>query len=196
LRIKLENCGDRSGLDPFYGDRQMKKFIGIFFMMMFSLQCYASNNNVQDTHTQKQDEYYMQIAIQLAKHNPKAPFAALIVDNKTGEILGEGLNASKTNPTFHGEMVAINDCAKKHPHVDWSKVTLYTTAEPCSMCQSAIIWAGISRVGFATSIGYLKSHGWTQIDLSAAQVNSKATFYKGTLTSGILAEKADVLFNK
>lgn len=169
-------------------------FIGIFFILMYSLSCHASNNNVQDT--QKRDEHYMQIAIQLAKHNPQAPFAALIVDNKTGKILGEGLNASKINPTFHGEMVAIYDCLKKHPHVDWSNVTLYTTAEPCSMCQSAIIWAGISRVGFATSLGYLTSHGWDQINLSAAEVNAKAPFYKGTLTSGILADKSNILFNK
>lgn len=138
----------------------------------------------------------MQIALALAKHNPQAPFGAVIVDNQTGEIIAQGLNASRINPTFHGEMVAINDCAKKHPHVDWSKVTLYTTAEPCSMCQSAIIWAGISRVVFATSIDYLLTHGWDQIEIPAAEVNHKAPFYKGTLTGGILADKTNVLFNK
>jgi len=157
------------------------------------MQSYAANN-IEDA--KKKDEYYMQIALQLAKHNPKAPFAALIVDNQTGKILAEGLNASKVNPTFHGEIVAINDCIKKHPHVDWSKVTLYTTAEPCSMCQSAIIWAGISRMVFATSLEYLKTHGWNQIDISASDVNNKAPFYKGTITGGILAEKTNVLFNK
>lgn len=142
------------------------------------------------------DEYYMDIALQVAKHNPKAPFGAIIVDNNTGEILAEGLNATTENPTFHGEMVAINNALKKYPQIDWKNVTLYTTAEPCPMCQSAIIWTGISRVVYATSIQYLKMHGWNQIDISAAEVNSKAPFYKGTLTSGILADKTNVLFNK
>lgn len=165
----------------------MKKlnFIFLIFCMLYCLQCYA-----------KSDEYYMQRAIQLAKHNPKAPFAAVIVDNESGKIIAEGLNASNVNPTFHGEIVAINDCIKKHPHIDWSKVTLYTTGEPCPMCQSAIIWAGISRVVFATSIEYLKTHGWNQINISASEVNLKAPFYKGTITGGILAKKTDVLFNR
>ncbi len=151
-----------------------------------SLSCHAAKMS---------DEYYMQKAIEMAKHNPNAPFGAVIVDNQTGEIVAEGVNASKINPTFHGEMVAINDCVKKHPHMDWSNLTLYTTAEPCSMCQSAIVWAGISRVVFATSMDYLLSHGWNQIKINASEINNKSQFYKGTITSGVLAKKTNVMFD-
>ncbi len=174
----------------------MKKInlIAIFFFMIYSTQCYSASMN--SGLKNGRDKYYMQIAMQLAKHNPKAPFAALIVDNETGKIIAEGLNASKINPTYHGEMVAINNCARKYPNINWSKVTLYTTAEPCSMCQSAIAWAGISRMVFATSIEYLKTHGWNQIDISAAEVNRKAGFYKGTISGGVLAEKTDALFDR
>jgi tRNA(Arg) A34 adenosine deaminase TadA len=163
------------------------KFFGGIILMVYFISGYAAV---------KSDESYMQSALSLAKHNPKAPFAALIVDNKTGDILAEGLNSSTINPTFHGEMVAINQFAKKYPHADWSNVTLYTTAEPCSMCQSAIIWAGIHRVVFATSMEYLISHGWNQIQLKAVKVNEKALFYKGTITGGVLADKTNILFNK
>lgn len=138
----------------------------------------------------------MQIAIQLAKHNPKAPFAALIVDNKTGKILAEGINAANVNGFFHGEILAINNCLKKYLQVNWSTVTLYTTAEPCPMCQGAIICTGISKVVFATSIEYLKNHGWNQIDIRASEVNQKASFYKGTIIGGILAKRTNTLFNK
>ena len=138
----------------------------------------------------------MKMAIELAKQHPTAPFAALIVDNKTGEVLATGLNASKVNPTFHGEMVAINNCIKKHPHVDWTKVTLYTTAEPCSMCQSAVVWAKIPRVVFATSFEYLISHGWNQINIHASEINKRSPFYKGTITSGVLANHSNILFDK
>lgn len=174
----------------------MNKFIisMIIFFTMSGLQCFAANTS--QPQTKKPDEYYMQIAIDLAKSNPNAPFAALIVDNKTGEILSKGLNASKVNPTFHGEMVAINNCVKAHPHVDWSQVTLYTTAEPCSMCQSAVVWAKIPRVVFATSFEYLISHGWNQINIRASEINNRASFYKGTITGGVLASKSNILFNK
>ena len=166
----------------------------IVFLTMNGLPCFASTTN--QIQTKKSDEYYMQIAIELAKSNPKAPFAALIVDNKTGEILSKGLNDSKVNPTFHGEMVAINNCAKEHPQVDWSQVTLYTTAEPCSMCQSAAVWAKISRVVFATSFDYLISHGWNQINIRASEVNKRSPFYHGTITGGVLANQSNALFNR
>lgn len=162
-----------------------------FFIISYS-QCFADPTH----HDKKSDEYYMRIALNLAKNNPQAPFAALIVDNETGEILATGLNASKVNPTFHGEMVAINNCIKKHPHVDWPKVTLYTTAEPCSMCQSAVVWSRIPRVVFATSFDYLISQGWDQINIRASEVNLRSPFYKGTITGGVLANESNILFDK
>ena len=165
------------------------KAITTIFLMLSYLCGFAAS-------TKQSDEYYMQMAINLAKNNPKAPFAAIIIDNVTGKVLSEGLNASKSNPTFHGEMVAINNCIKKHPNVDWSKVTIYTTAEPCSMCQSAIVWAKIPRVVFSTSLEYLTSHGWNQININASEINNKSTFYKGTITGGILANKSNLLFDK
>jgi tRNA(Arg) A34 adenosine deaminase TadA len=163
-------------------------------LLIINLSCFA--NDSHHIQTKKSDEYYMKVAIELAKHNPKAPFAALIVDNTTGKILAKGLNASKENPTYHGEMVAINDCIKKHPKVDWSKVTLYTTAEPCSMCQSAVVWAKIPRVVFATSFDYLINHGWNQINIRASEINKRSPFYKGTITGGVLASHSNILFDK
>jgi tRNA(Arg) A34 adenosine deaminase TadA len=170
----------------------MNQLMSIVFILAYGVQSYAADVS----HAKKSDEYYMEKALELAMHNPKAPFGAVIVDNKTGEILGEGFNQSSLNPTFHGEIVAINNCAEQHHRVNWSDTTLYTTAEPCPMCQSAIVWSGISKVVFATSIGYLKAHGWNQIDIDAADVNKKAPFYKGTITSGVLAEKTNPLFNR
>jgi tRNA(adenine34) deaminase len=163
------------------------------FFSINGLQCFAANTN--PIGAKKSDEYYMQIAISLAKNNPKAPFAALIVDNKTGKILSKGLNSVQVNPAFHGEMVALNNCVKKNPQVDWAQVTLFTTAEPCPMCQSAVVWAKIPRVVFATSMGYLINHGWNQINIRASEINKRSPFYKGTITGGILASQSNVLYN-
>lgn len=164
--------------------------IGLILFIFFNIQSVCAMT------TMNTDEYYMQRAITIAKNNPDAPFAAVIVDNQTGKILAEGLNNSSMNPTFHGEIVAINNFMAKHPEFDRSKLSLYTTAEPCPMCQSAIIWAKIPRVVFATSIDYLMSQGWNQITIRASEINNNSPFYKGTLKGGVLAEKTNILFQQ
>ena len=173
--------------------RVMFKSILVFLATATVFNTYANQTKPEDL--KKQDEGYMQTAIEIAKDNRQYPFAAVIVDNKTGKIIAQGLNAGKQNPTYHGEMVAINNCVKAHPDVNWSDVTLYTTAEPCSMCQSAIVWAGIPRVVYGTSMEFLRSHDWHQIAIKAEFVNSKSDFYHGTVTGGVLADKTDLLFS-
>src|SRR5262245_32557752 len=79
------------------------------------------------------DEQYMKRAIRLAGNMPKFPFGAVLVDTKQGKIVAEGWNRSVHNPTWHGEMDAINKCAASQPKIDWTGLTLYTTAEPCAM---------------------------------------------------------------
>lgn len=155
----------------------------------------TTNPDIIFTDTQTKDAYYMQMAIDLAKTNSHEPFAGIIVSNITGTVLATGINAVQINPTWHGEIMTINQCASNYPGIDWSTVTLYSTAEPCAMCQSAAAWAGISRVVYATSSAYLMAHGWLDIDIPAAEVNKRAPFYHGTLTGGVLADKANDLFN-
>lgn len=148
--------------------------------------------------TKKTDNEYMRMAVEIAKHNPKAPFGALIVDNKTGEVLCEGLNdtALTHNPTHHGEIVAINNCAKNHPNMNWKNTTLYTTAEPCPMCQGAIVWASIPKVVYGTSIDNLQHFGMKQIDIAAETINKRADFYQGTVKADVLSDQTDTLFRR
>jgi tRNA(adenine34) deaminase len=74
-------------------------------------------------------ELYMRRAIELAANVPDFPFGALIVDRGSGEILSEGWNKSSINPTFHGEIDAINQLVFSNPGIDGKKLVLYTTAE-------------------------------------------------------------------
>ena len=115
-------------------------------------------------------EQYMRRGIELALRNREAPFGALLVDRQTWQIVAEGRNGGRENPTWHGEIDAINRCAAESPGVTWSGLRLYTTAEPCCMCQSAILWAGIGEVVFGTSIRALNELGWSQIEIPAAEV--------------------------
>lgn len=139
-------------------------------------------------------EYFMRLAIELALQAPQYPFGAVIVRRDNGLCVGEGFNRSVLNPTFHGEMVAINDCAMRYHPEDWSDFDLYTTAEPCAMCQGAIEWAGIGRVYYGASIPFLQKLGWRQIDLRAAEISTKTAFRKTLITGGILESECNALF--
>jgi len=139
-------------------------------------------------------EDYMRLAIAMAQNIPQFPFGAVIVRRPTGEVLAQGFNRSANNPTFHGEMDVINRCAADHSPIDWTELDLYTTAEPCPMCQSAIEWSGISTVYFGTSIPFLQSHGWRQIDIRAEEVARRTPFRQTTVIGGILEFECNALF--
>ena len=140
------------------------------------------------------DEQYMRRAIRLAGNVPKYPFGALLLDHTKGVVVAEGWNRSVQNPTWHCEMDAINKCAASQPKLDWTSLTLYTTAEPCAMCQGAVAWAGISRVVFGSSIPFLKTLDWWAIDIRAEELSRLAAFRKCTVVGGVLEEECNKLF--
>ena len=92
------------------------------------------------------------------------------------------------------EGVIINRCAEASANVDWSGLRLYTTAEPCCMCQAAILWAGIPEVFFGTSMDTLLRLGWNQIGIPAEEVAQRTPFANCKLTGGILEQECDALF--
>jgi tRNA(Arg) A34 adenosine deaminase TadA len=139
-------------------------------------------------------EHYMQRAIELAANVPELPFGALIVNRDSGVALAEGWNKSSINPTFHGEIDAINHLILSSPRIDGSKLVLYTTAEPCPMCQGAILWTGIEMVVFGTSIRSLQKMGWRQIDILAEEVIRRSPAWRCTILGGVLEQECDALF--
>lgn len=136
----------------------------------------------------------MRLAIEIGKRNPVAPFGAVIVRRADGAVSASGLNDSRANPTLHGEIVAIDDYVARHGNRGWGEQILYTTAEPCPMCMSALVWAGIGGVVYGTSIERLRQVGFHQIGIAAASVIAAAPFYHGGLRGGVLAAETDALF--
>ena len=139
-------------------------------------------------------EQYMRRAIELAGNVPELPFAAVIVNQDTGEMLSEGWNKSSVNPTWHGEIDAINHMVESGLDFEAAPLALYTTAEPCPMCQGAIHWTGIETVVFGSSIRFLQQLGWKQIDILAQEVAHRTPFSKCTLMGGILEDECNSLF--
>lgn len=137
---------------------------------------------------------YMRRAMQIAAQVPALPFGSVIVHGETGTVVAEGFNRSVDNPTWHGEIDALNQCARTHPGIDWSPLVLYTTAEPCPMCAAAILWAELRGIVFGSSIPYLQSLGWWQIDIRAEEVLRRTPFRSCQLLGGVLEDECNALF--
>jgi len=141
-------------------------------------------------------DQYMRRAIELAANVPELPFGAVIVDRETGTILSEGWNKTSQNPTWHGEIDAINRLAAAGVGIEGKNLVLYTTAEPCPMCQGAILWSGIATVVYGTSIRSLQRLGWRQIDILAEEVVRRSPAWHCTLLGGVLERECDALFER
>jgi tRNA(Arg) A34 adenosine deaminase TadA len=137
---------------------------------------------------------FMRRALAQANAVPLLPFGAVLVRGATGEVLAEGHNRSALSPTFHGEMDVINRLAADQPKIDWGSLALYTTAEPCPMCQAAIEWAGIPLVVYGSSIPFLQRLGWWQIAIRAEEVVRRTPFRRTTVLGGILEKECNALF--
>lgn len=88
-------------------------------------------------------------ARQTMNQNIGGPFGAAIINEK-GEILAVSSNSvlRDNDPTAHAEVNAIRAACRQIGSYDLSGCVLYTTAYPCPMCLSAIIWANIKKVYF------------------------------------------------
>lgn len=139
-------------------------------------------------------ERHMRRAIELTANSPLLPFAAVVVCRKSGNILAEGWNKSMINPTWHGEIDAINALFLSGQKVEGSELALYTTAEPCPMCMSAILWSGIQMLVFGTSIRFLQQHAWRQFDILSEEVVRRGPGWPCTIINGVLEEDCNRLF--
>lgn len=99
------------------------------------------------------EEDFMRQAIRLAADNIEnggGPFGAVIV--KDGRVIATGVNRVTANhdPTAHAEVQAIRAAGLELGTFDLTGCDLYSSCEPCPMCLSAIYWAHISRLFYAS----------------------------------------------
>jgi guanine deaminase len=99
----------------------------------------------------------MKLAIEEARktmnENKGGPFGAAIIDSEGNIIsIASNLVLESHDPTAHAEIVAIRKASEKLKTHDLSGCILYATGYPCPMCLSAIIWANIKEVYYATDL--------------------------------------------
>jgi cytosine deaminase len=93
------------------------------------------------------DRDFMRIAVWLAQKSYDeggCPIGAVIIDNKTRQIMGKGHNTlvQENDPYNHGETLAIRDAGRRN----FSQTTLYTTLSPCDVCATLLYMRQFDRV--------------------------------------------------
>jgi tRNA(Arg) A34 adenosine deaminase TadA len=102
---------------------------------------------------QDNSKEYMVLALELAKKaaiRGEIPVGAVIVDVKTGQIIGAGGNQTEetNDPTAHAEMLALQQACARQQSPRLTDCDLYVTLEPCPMCATALSFARIRRIYF------------------------------------------------
>ena len=103
------------------------------------------------------------------------PFGASIVRTMSGEMFLHALNnvAQEFDPSAHAEVRAIRHAAKRLKQLSLAGYTLYSTCEPCPMCMSAALWAGLDRVVYGATIEDANRH-LNQIQIPAAEIVARS----------------------
>lgn len=145
----------------------------------------------------KVKKHFMQIAINEAykgiANSDGGPFGAIIV--KDNKIIAKAHNKVLQNndATCHAEVEAIRIASKKLGSFSLKGCTIYTTAEPCSMCYSAINWAKIKKIVFSISNKEIAMLGFNEAGLFK---KDKSKFIKLQITRGILKNKVKKLIKR
>lgn len=107
---------------------------------------------------------YMQMAITMAKENKSGgPIAAVIV--KDGNIVASATNENKISGLSyeHAELCAIRNATKALGTKDLEGCVIYSSAQPCLMCESAIAGSNIETVFYAATLKDMMDCGWDDI---------------------------------
>jgi tRNA(adenine34) deaminase len=122
------------------------------------------------------------------------PFGASIVHTKSGELLLRALNAVRQefDPSAHAEVRAIRLATKRLKRISLAGYTLYTTCEPCPMCMSAALWAGLDRVVYGATIEDANRH-CNQIQSPATEVAARSDM-QCIVNGPVLREECYALF--
>ncbi|KZL82967.1 cytidine and deoxycytidylate deaminase zinc-binding region [Colletotrichum incanum] len=122
---------------------------------------------------------------------PFAAFGAVVVNHTTGG-LGDLVCTSANNNSGSGNPTLHDDTGKGSVR----DLTLYTNAESCPMCASAIRWAGFKEYVYGTSIETLVKKGWGQIHISSRHVFKQSSDLpqQTRLVGPALANETDVFF--
>jgi tRNA(adenine34) deaminase len=139
-------------------------------------------------------EEFMKAAVAEARRS-KTPFGCVLVRN--GSIVQGAGNTVKQDHdvSAHAEMNALRALMRQLRSTDLSEYTLYTTCEPCPMCMSACVYAGIRMIVYGVSIQQAKQYT-SQILISCQDIAAKSSNNHVLTIPGILVDSCLQLFEE
>jgi tRNA(Arg) A34 adenosine deaminase TadA len=144
-----------------------------------------------------ESEKYLRMTFELAKQAKglgDGPFGALVVDESDQIIARAGnTTTSENSVTYHAEINAIQQAEYNRGKGKLKGCTLISSAEPCPMCASAIVWSGLSRVVYGVSISAMEKAGIRQIDIESRTIFNKAE-YELQVTGPVLEDEGLKVF--
>ena len=141
----------------------------------------------------KPNRSIMQAAIEVARLN-ETPFGAALAMGDELFATASNQTKQKNDPTAHAEIEVIRKLSDQIQKKDLSGYTLYTTCEPCPMCISAIVWAGIGFVVYGCGIPTISKY-MLQIDVRATEIAQKS-FSEIDLESNFMTLECEELLRK
>ncbi|GAB3243460.1 nucleoside deaminase [Kineosporia babensis] len=89
------------------------------------------------------------LAVQRGDH----PFGAVLLSAE-GEMIAEGMNAvpSTGDVRAHAELEAVVNARRLGPAERVPGGIMIASGEPCPMCATGMVWAGLSRIVFAAAV--------------------------------------------
>ncbi len=145
-------------------------------------------------------EASMQKTISYAqKTNPIWPFAAMLVNAK-GEPLCLATDCAHISPLFHAEALAIHALISSGFHKERGRLTLFSTAEPDSLSQSAIYWAKITHdidvahICYGSSLKTINRLWKFGIDIPAEEIHARSQLSTIAFSRSICEKECDTLF--
>ncbi|MBM4197452.1 MAG: nucleoside deaminase [Gammaproteobacteria bacterium] len=106
------------------------------------------------------DEAFMRLALAAARRAALAgepPIGACLV--RDGAVIATAANAviAELDITAHAEVMLIREACRRGRTLDLSGTVLYSTVEPCAMCQAASHYAGIGEIVYAASLADMQA---------------------------------------
>lgn len=96
------------------------------------------------------DEHFLKQAVALAQQSNEPVGCGSVLVDKTGKAVASAFNSQRDDnlTASHAEMKAIA-MANKVMGRKLTGVTAYGNCEPCTMCLTALIFAGVDKIVFA-----------------------------------------------
>ena len=121
-------------------------------------------------------------------------FGAVVVCDGTVLAAAHDTEESERDPTAHAELAVVR-MASRARDGRLGDCTLVSTHEPCPMCATAMVWAGVPALIYGYSIEEALRHNRRRIPLSCSELFERAGA-KVTVHGGLMQDESALLYNE